>query len=89
MACNDLWDNVQINGPVKFAKGKNGQRKASPEEFSVSRRLDQQKEQTKEKSQNFLSDVQEQIIQGKTLSEVLENSGHFSSYEFYSIKIGE
>lgn len=48
-----------------------------------------QKEQTKEKSQKFLTEVQEQIIQGKTLSEVLENSGHFSSYEFYSIKIGE
>ncbi|MCP4520115.1 MAG: hypothetical protein GY827_00190 [Cytophagales bacterium] len=46
-------------------------------------------EQQKEKSKALIQQIQEEIVQGKTLSEVLEGTGHFSSYEFFSIKIGE
>lgn len=38
---------------------------------------------------NLILDIKSQIIQGRSFHEALQNTGHFTAYEYYSIKIGE
>jgi len=46
-------------------------------------------EQEKKRVKAILQTILDQIISGTSLSEAVENSGHFSSYEYQSIRIGE
>lgn len=43
----------------------------------------------KKKESNILSSIREEIISGKSFSKALEDSGYFSPYEVFSVKIGE
>ncbi|MCU0431736.1 MAG: type II secretion system F family protein [Cytophagaceae bacterium] len=47
------------------------------------------KEQNKPKDQELFQRIHDQVIAGATLSKALQESGRFSSYEFYSVQIGE
>ncbi|TKC12045.1 type II secretion system F family protein [Pedobacter polaris] len=44
---------------------------------------------THEKDLTLFADIQKEVIAGKSLSETLQHNKKFSSYEFYSIRIGE
>lgn len=46
-------------------------------------------EQGKEKEKKVFKKIREEIIQGKSLSEAIRDSGRFSPYEYYSLQIGE
>ncbi|MBN8696073.1 MAG: type II secretion system F family protein [Bacteroidetes bacterium] len=46
-------------------------------------------EQVKEKDRLLFQRVKEDVIAGSSLSNAMEKTGKFSSYEFYSIRIGE
>jgi len=46
-------------------------------------------EQESKKVKSILEEIQEDLIVGSSLSEALEKTGHFTSYEFQSIRIGE
>lgn len=46
-------------------------------------------EQTKKRLKAILEQVQQALIGGQSLYEALKNSGHFSAYEYQSVKIGE
>lgn len=46
-------------------------------------------EQEKKRVRAILEQLQERIVAGASLSEAMEISGHFSPYEFQSIRIGE
>lgn len=46
-------------------------------------------EHFKKEEKKIVSTIKETIIKGKTLSQALESSGHFTSYEVHSIRIGE
>ena len=46
-------------------------------------------EQEKQKVRTILDTLQQKIILGSSLSEAMEHSGHFSAYEFQSVRIGE
>jgi len=41
------------------------------------------------KTKTKIAKIRKQVINGKALSEAMEESGYFTKYEFYSIKIGE
>lgn len=43
----------------------------------------------KKEESKILSNIRENIIKGKSFSQALEQSGYFSNYEVFSIKIGE
>ncbi|UII80123.1 type II secretion system F family protein [Flagellimonas sp. CMM7] len=52
--------------------------------------LDILKNQQKKKAhQQFISNITKQVVRGKSLYEAFKDSGEFSAYEYYSIKIGE
>ncbi|SNZ01694.1 type II secretion system F family protein [Flagellimonas pacifica] len=52
--------------------------------------LDILKNQQKKKvHQQFIADITKQVVRGKSLYEAFKESGEFSAYEYYSIKIGE
>ena len=52
--------------------------------------LDILKNQQKKKvHQEFIADITKQVIKGKSLYAAFKDSGKFSPYEYYSIKIGE
>lgn len=46
-------------------------------------------EQEKKRPKAILEDLQRKIVLGASLSEAMERSGHFSAYEYQSIRIGE
>jgi len=46
-------------------------------------------QQKKSFVKNLILDIKSQIIQGRSFHEALQKTGHFSAYEYYSIKIGE
>ena len=46
-------------------------------------------QQKKEAHKKLIGEITKQVIQGKTLFEAIKDSGKFSAYEYYSIKIGE
>lgn len=46
-------------------------------------------EQTKKKDRELIAGIREEVIKGKSFSDALEKTGLFSSYEFFSIRIGE
>jgi len=41
------------------------------------------------KDQELITSIKEQVIQGKSLHEAMQQSKQFSAYEYYSVKIGE
>ena len=52
--------------------------------------LDILKNQQKKKvHQEFIADITKQVVKGKSLYAAFKDSGKFSPYEYYSIKIGE
>lgn len=52
--------------------------------------LDILKNQQKKKiHQEFIADITQQVVKGKSLYGAFKDSGKFSAYEYYSIKIGE
>lgn len=46
-------------------------------------------QQRKSSHKELIASITKQVVQGKSLFEALKESGKFSPYEFYSIKIGE
>ncbi len=48
-----------------------------------------EQEQTKKGDRELLQGIKEAVVKGAGLSLAMEQSGKFSSYEYYSIKIGE
>ena len=48
-----------------------------------------EEEQTKEADKQLFAQIKELIISGSSLSKAIEQTGLFTSYEFYSIQIGE
>ena len=48
-----------------------------------------EEEQLKEKDRKMIHDIKQCIVAGKSLSESLKETGHFSPYEYYSVQIGE
>lgn len=46
-------------------------------------------EQEKKRVKTLMENLLEKIITGFSLSEAMEDSGHFSAYEYHSIRIGE
>ncbi len=46
-------------------------------------------QQKRKTDQKFLVDITEQVVKGKSLYLAFKDSGRFSPYEYYSIKIGE
>lgn len=48
-----------------------------------------EEEQTKEKDRVLFKNIKESIIAGTSFSQAIEQTGFFSTYEFYSSKIGE
>lgn len=45
--------------------------------------------QKNKKINAFISEIADEIVQGKSFSETTENKNEFTEYEFYSLKIGE
>ena len=48
-----------------------------------------EEEQTKEKDKILYRSIKDEIVSGKSFSEVLRSKEEFSEYEYYSVKIGE
>lgn len=48
-----------------------------------------EEEQTKEKDKQLFAQIKELIISGSSLSKAIEQTGLFTTYEYYSIQIGE
>jgi type IV pilus assembly protein PilC len=48
-----------------------------------------EEEQVKEKDKLLFSKIKESVIAGSSLSKAIEQAGVFSTYEFYSLQIGE
>ena len=46
-------------------------------------------EQSKPALKNLFSEINNQIISGKTFSDAIKNTNEFSAYEFFSLQIGE
>ena len=46
-------------------------------------------EQVKKQDKELFAEIRRQVISGKGMSEAMKNSGKFSDYEYYSVKIGE
>jgi type IV pilus assembly protein PilC len=46
-------------------------------------------EQDKKQDRALLEKIKNEVIGGKSLSDAVASAGHFSEYEFYSLKIGE
>lgn len=46
-------------------------------------------QQKKPKHKDLIQSITKKVVQGKSLFEALKESGKFSAYEYYSIKIGE
>lgn len=46
-------------------------------------------EQTKKKERSIFESLTNRVLEGVSLSEAMENSGEFTAYEYYSIRIGE
>lgn len=46
-------------------------------------------ETEKEKDRVLLAGIKDEIINGATFSEALQNTGKFTEYEYYSLKVGE
>src|ERR1044072_10023381 len=46
-------------------------------------------EQTKSQDKKTFSVIKDEIVRGKSLSKSIEDTGEFSPYEFYSIRVGE
>lgn len=46
-------------------------------------------EQENEKDKKIIQELADKIIAGSSLSQVFKNSGYFTEYEYYSLKIGE
>ena len=47
------------------------------------------KQQKKKVHQDFIANITKQVVRGKSLYEAFKDSGEFSAYEYYSVKIGE
>ena len=48
-----------------------------------------EEEQLKEKDKKLFAQIKEAVISGSSLSKAMEQTGVFSTYEFYSLQIGE
>jgi len=48
-----------------------------------------EQEQPKKREQALMKQVRTAVIAGSSLSDALQQTGHFSDYEFYSLRIGE
>lgn len=48
-----------------------------------------EEEQLKEKDKKIFAQIKEAVISGSSLSKAMEQTGVFSTYEFYSLQIGE
>jgi len=46
-------------------------------------------EQVKKKDKLLIEDIKHKVINGSTLSNAIKDTGHFTSYEYYSLQIGE
>ncbi|MCX6181888.1 MAG: type II secretion system F family protein [Bacteroidetes bacterium] len=46
-------------------------------------------EQQKKEDKELFAEIRKQVVSGKGISEAMKESGKFSDYEYYSIKIGE
>jgi type IV pilus assembly protein PilC len=46
-------------------------------------------QQKKKAHQDFIASITKQVVRGKPLYEAFKDSGEFSAYEYYSVKIGE
>lgn len=46
-------------------------------------------EQKKESHQQLFTNITEELVVGKNLSDAIKNQKHFSEYEYYSLQIGE
>ena len=46
-------------------------------------------EQTKKREKEIFESLMHQVLEGKSLSDAMEESGNFTPYEYYSIRIGE
>ena len=46
-------------------------------------------EQAKVKDKEVIEDIKSKVINGSTLSNAINETGHFSSYEYHSLQIGE
>lgn len=47
------------------------------------------KEQTKKKDRELFESIRDKVVAGATFSGAMQETGKFSSYEFYSVQIGE
>jgi type IV pilus assembly protein PilC len=46
-------------------------------------------QQKKKVHQDFIANITKQVVRGKSLYEAFKDSGEFSAYEYFSVKIGE
>jgi type IV pilus assembly protein PilC len=46
-------------------------------------------QQKKQKAKAIINDIKDKIVIGYSLSEAVKSTGHFSSYEYFSLRIGE
>ena len=46
-------------------------------------------EQAKKQDKELFAEIRRQVVSGKGMSEAMKESGKFSDYEYYSVKIGE
>jgi type IV pilus assembly protein PilC len=46
-------------------------------------------QQKKQKAKAIINDIKDKIVSGYSLSEAVKSTGHFSSYEYFSLRIGE
>ncbi|MFD1001323.1 type II secretion system F family protein [Ohtaekwangia kribbensis] len=46
-------------------------------------------EQAKKKDKALIEDIKNKVINGSTLSNAIKDTGYFTSYEYYSLQIGE
>ncbi|MDZ7743553.1 MAG: type II secretion system F family protein [Bacteroidota bacterium] len=44
---------------------------------------------SKKKDAELIQKIQDDVVAGKTISEAFQDSGKFTMYEYYSLKIGE
>lgn len=47
------------------------------------------KQQKKQKEKKLFGGIYERVIEGESLSDALKETGRFSNYEYYSLKVGE
>jgi type IV pilus assembly protein PilC len=46
-------------------------------------------QQKKQKAKAIINDIKDKIVSGYSLSEAVKSTGHFTSYEYFSLRIGE